>query len=234
MYRGPSRRKASLIALVATGLVVPALALAAAPDKRPPALSFSLDSIGAFTPAGADPKLAARLGAGATSISGFKFTPSAAKGRPGQVRVAVRASASRAADEALSRFSPATASLAPTSYNLGVAVGWKRFAVSGGVAETASNIPDLGKRESAVAAVSYDLKKFTGRVAVATERDKSRLSALQRGDTYAVDVGGAYRIGRRVAVTGGVRYGVEKDRVDALNDTRSDTKAVYLGTALKF
>ena len=222
------------IALAATVALVPALALAAAPDKRPALLSFSIDSIGSFTPAGADPKLAAKLGAGATSISGFKFTPAAAKGRPAQVRVAVRAGAGRAADQALARFSPSSPAITPSSYNLGVAVGWKRFAVSGDVSSAASGNPDLGKRESAVAAVSYDLNKFTGRVAVGAERDTSRFSALNRGDTYSVDVGGAYRIGRRVAVTGGVRYGVEKERVATLTDDRADNKAVYVGTAVKF
>ncbi len=222
------------IALTATAALVPALALAAAPDKRPAPISFSFDSIGNFTPAGADPKLAAKLGIGATSISGFKFTPAAAKGRPAQVRVAVRAGSGRAADEALAQFSPASPTITPSSYNLGVAVGWKRFAVSGGVTSAESANPDLGKRESAVAAVSYDLKKFTGRVAVGAERDTSRFSALNRGDTYSVDVGGAYRIGRRVAVTGGVRYGIEKERIATLSDDRADSKAVYVGTALKF
>lgn len=222
------------IALAATVALVPALALAAAPDKRPAPLSFSIDSIGSFTPAGADPKLVAKLGAGSTAISGFKFTPAAAKGRPSQIRVAVRAGSGRAADQALSRFSPASPTITPSSYNLGVAVGWKRFALAGGVASAESANPDLGKRESAVAAVSYDLKKFTGRVAVGAERDTSRFSALNRGDAYSLDVGGAYRIGRRVAVTGGVRYGVEKERLETLSDDRVDSKAVYVGTALKF
>jgi hypothetical protein len=71
-------------------------------------------------------------------------------------------------------------------------------------------------------------------VAVGAERDTSRFSALNRGDAYSVDVGGAYRIGRRVAVTGGVRYGIEKERAATLTDDRADSKAVYVGTALKF
>jgi len=221
-------------ALAASAALIPALALAAAPDKRPAPLSFSLDSIGSFTPAGADPKLAAKLGSGASSISGFHFTPSAAKGRPSQIRVAVRAGSSNSGDLALARFSPASPTITPSSYNLGVAVGWKRFALSGDVSSAVSANPDLGKRESAVAAVSYDLKKFTGRVAFGAERDTSRFSALNRGDSYSVDVGGAYRIGRRMALTGGVRYGVEKERIATLTDDRADSKAVYVGTALKF
>ena len=221
-----------LTALAAAVALVPALALAA-PAKRPPAVSFSVDSFGAFTPAGADPRLAASLGTGATSITNFKFTPAAAKGRSSQIRVAVRASNGALADPA-ARYAPAAPVLASTNYNLGVAVGWKRFAISGDVATAASAIPDLGKRDSAVVGVSYDLKKFTGRVAVGAERDRSRFTALQRGDSYSVDFGGAYKLSRRVALTGGVRYRVEEQRAATLSDERADSKAVYVGTALKF
>ena len=48
--------------------------------------------------------------------------------------------------------------LAPTSYNLGVAVGWRRFAVSGDVAKVKDADPALGGRESAVVGVSYSLE----------------------------------------------------------------------------
>jgi hypothetical protein len=37
-----------------------------------------------------------------------------------------------------------------------------------------------------------------------------------------------------VALTGGVRYNVERDRLTALQDNRRDSQAVYIGTAFKF
>jgi hypothetical protein len=216
-------------ALAVAGLVLaPTLAVAAG-KPRPAAVSFSFDRISAFTPAGADPRLAATFAARTPSISDFKFTPAAAKGRPSQIRVAVRAgSATRGAT--LASASP----LAPTSYNLGVAVGWKRFAVAGDVATISSPDSAIGKRESAVVGVSYNLNKFSGRVAVGAERGESRVAALAEPDRYSVDVGGAYNLSRRIALTGGVRYRVDKDRLSPVADQRRDSQAVYVGTAFKF
>jgi hypothetical protein len=83
--------------------------------------------------------------------------------------------------------------------------------------------------------VSYSLPRFTGRVAVSADRSEQKsVPALREPDNYAVDVGGSYSLSRRVAVTGGVRYKVERDRVSALKDDRVDSQAVYIGTAFKF
>ena len=93
----------------------------------------------------------------------------------------------------------------------------------------------LGGRETAVVGVSYSLKRFTGRVAVGADRAEGRpLAALRRGDNYSLDVGGSYSLSRHIALTGGVRYNVERDRATALQDSRRDSQAVYVGTAFKF
>ena len=95
--------------------------------------------------------------------------------------------------------------------------------------------PAVGSHETAVVGVSYSLSRFTGRVAVGADKTDGRpLPALRRGDTYSLDVGGSYSLSRRVAVTGGVRYNVERDRLTALQDDRRDSQAVYIGTAFKF
>ena len=44
----------------------------------------------------------------------------------------------------------------------------------------------------------------------------------------------AYNLSRRVALTGGVRYRVDQNRVSAVTDQRRDSQAVYVGTAFKF
>jgi hypothetical protein len=125
--------------------------------------------------------------------------------------------------------------LAPAKYDLGMAVGWKRLALAGDVARTSSPDPVIGTRESAVVGVSYNLKKFTGRVAVGGERNDSRVPVLARPDSVSLDVGGAYSISRNVALTGGVRYKIERDQIPALAaDERRDSKSVYVGTAFKF
>ena len=138
--------------------------------------------------------------------------------------------------EAASPGSTAEASaLAPSSYNLGVAVGWRRFAVSGDIAKVKETNPTLGGCESAVVGVSYSLSKFTGRVAVGADRNSGNaLPALRRPDDYSLDVGGSYSLSRHIALTGGVRYNVERDRMSALQDNRRDSQAVYIGTAFKF
>ncbi len=224
-----------IVALTAAALLaVPAIAFAAS-KTRPPAISFSFERITGFTPAAADPRLAAALAGRGIGSDGFKFTPAAAVGRPAQVRVAVRArSLAPVSNRSLeAAAAPAIAGLTPASFNLGAAVGWKRFALAGDVAKAVSTDPALGTRKSALVGVSYNLKKFTGRVAVGAERGESRLG-LGQPDNVSVDVGAAYNLSRRIALTGGVRYKVEQDRLAALADQRRDSQAVYVGTAFKF
>ena len=235
-----SREAKLAAALAAAGLALtPAIATGTGGKKAPPAVSLSLNSLSTFTPANADPKLAAALAGKSLSLTDFKFTPAPAKGRPSQIRVAIRARVNTPARTAVAQAAaPATTpvtALAPASYNLGVAVGWKRFAVAGDVAKVKDADPAIGGRESAVVGVSYSLKKFTGRVAVGADKsDGKPLPALRRGDTYSLDVGGSYSLSKRVALTGGVRYNIERDRLSTLQDNRRDSQAVYIGTAFKF
>ena len=230
--QGISGKVAAALAAVAL-VAVPALAVAQS-AKRPPAVALSFDRMASFTPASADPRLAAAFAGRNLGLDSFKFTPAPAKGRPSQVRVAVRARTVNAARPADIAAASTAGALTPASFNLGVAVGWKRFAVAGDVAKATSIDPAIGSRESAVVGVSYNLKKFSGRVAVGAERSDGRIPALTRPDNVSVDVGAAYNISRRVALTGGVRYRVDQDRIAALADQRRDSQAVYVGTAFKF
>ena len=232
---GRSRGAMLLTAVSAVGLLLsPAIAAPAGKKKAPP-VAVSFDPLSTFTPAGADPKLSAAFGNKGLSLTDFKFTPAAAKSRPSQVRVAIR---SRQDAPALAKADSGSASpltvLTPASYNLGVAVGWRRFAVSGDVAKSESRNPALGTKESAVVGVSYSLPRFTGRVAVGAERDNDRAPALADKKHYSLDVGAAYDVTRRIALTGGVRYNIERDRSALVNDNRRDSQAVYVGTAFKF
>ena len=221
-------------ALAAAGLVLTPAFAAGETKKRPPAIAVSFDPVATFTPANADPRLAAAFAGRSGSLSDFKFTPAAAKGRPSQVRVAIRARA-----DAGTRVADASAlavnALTPASYNLGVAVGWRRVAISGDVAKVKDVNSALGGRESAALGVSYSLKRFTARVAAGADRGDGRaLMPLRKADNYSLDVGGAYSLTNRIALTGGVRYRVEHERLAALKDERRDSQAVYVGTAFKF
>ena len=236
-WRGSNGAKLAAAA-AAAGLVLSPAFAAGSPTpakKRPPAVALSFDPISSFTPANGDPRLAAAFANKPLSLTDFRFTPAAAKGRPSQLRVAIRARAGTPAKAQDAAATPAVTALTPATYNLGVAVGWRRFAVSGDVAKTKDANPALGGRESAIVGVSYSLKRFTGRVAVAADRADGRaLAALRKGDNYTLDVGGSYSLSRRVALTGGVRYEIDHDKLSTLKDERRDSQAVYVGTAFKF
>ena len=237
MLRVAQRTGSKLVAAAAAaGLVLtPAFATGIAAKKRAPAVALSFDPVSSFTPANADPKLAAALSGKNLALTDFKFTPAAAKNRPSQVRVAIRAR-TLAPTEAAPAPTSALSQLTPTGYNLGVAVGWRRFAVAGNVAEAKSSDSAIGGRESAVLGVSYSLSnKLSTRVAVGAERTSGNpLPALRRGDNVSLDAGASYDISRHIALTGGVRYNIERDRMAALQDVRRDSQAVYVGTAFKF
>ena len=197
--------------------------------------------VGYFTPAVGDPRLAAALARrGTAGVVGFRFTPattSAERSRP--VRVAVRARAATPQDAATrvtqtASASPVTA-ITPTSYNLGASVGWQRFAITGDVAETNGGVVP-GRRTQQQVGVSYRAnRRITARVQASAEQVEGRQRNVAEDQAYAVDVGGSYSIGRNVAVTGGVRYRIARDRLEPLTtDQRRDSQAVYIGTAFRF
>ena len=107
---------------------------------------------------------------------------------------------------------------------------------AGDVAKVSDPDPAKGGRESAVVGVSYSLnRRLTGRVAVGADRSDGRaLTPLRKADNYSLDVGGAYSVTRNIAVTGGVRYRIDHERLSAVTDARRDSQAVYVGTAFKF
>src|SRR5947209_17270020 len=204
VLRVAHRTGAKLVAAAAAaGLVLsPAFAVGTQGKKRAPAVSLSFDPVSSFTPANGDPKLAAAFAGKNLALTDFKFTPAPAKGRPSQVRVAIRARTITPETRMAEATNPTAAvnALAPTSYNLGVAVGWKRFAVSGDVAKVKDANGAIGGRESAIVGVSYSLKRFTGRIAVGAERTEGHpLAALRKGDNVSMDVGGSYSLSRQIA-----------------------------------
>ena len=229
-------RRAALAAVVALALT-PAALMARGDARRPMPVSFNFDQASSFTPASADPRLVAAFASRAPAISDFHFTPAPAKGRPSQVRVAIRARATTAAAVRDGNVGGGLSltTLSPATYNLGVAVGWRRFAVSGDVSKVALAGSPLGGRESAAVGISYNLKRFTGRMALGADRgDGTQAPALAKNDNVSLDVGGAYSLSRNLALTGGVRYKIERERLSTLADQRRDSQAVYVGTAFKF
>lgn len=219
-------------------VLTPALAASNQPQKQKKVRAAPSFTAGSFTPAVADPRLAAEFARRGFQPGSFRFTPSSASADKSKaVKVAVRARAATAAQATKTltenSSSPVTA-ITPMAYNLGVSVGWKRFALSGDVAKVQGGaIP--GAREAAEVGVSYLGNKFTGRVNVGAERSEGvqqRIVPLE--NSYSLDVGGSYSIAKNVDVTGGVRYKIQRDRLEPLADDRRDSQAVYIGTAFRF
>lgn len=228
---------AGLGALCAAGaLVAPALQaqesgrVVRSLDKR----VVASRGLGTFTPAAADPKLAAILARSGLPDSGFRFTPSESRRAGRAVTVAVRARSTRNERVAERGALVPSVSLAPIAYNLGVSVGWKRFAVSGDVTRV-DLVTQPGSREQANVGVSYSGKRVSGRVLAEADRPLANTPVLI-GDkpSYSIDVGGSYSLTRNLDVTAGVRYKSERDRLPKMTDDRRDSQAVYVGTAFRF
>lgn len=230
----------AMVAIAAGAVIAAGVALAPATGapqdsritKRTTALSRG---IGSFTPAAGDPKLAAALAAAGVDGSGFRFTPSEARRngqRPITVAVRARSNASRGQAERIAAAAP-TVGLTPIAYNLGVAVGWKRFALSGDLAKVdLAGMP--GSRESVDVGVSYTGNRASARVKAGAARPVGSTPALIAEKESYVDLGGSYSLTRNLDLTAGVRYSSDRDRIQPVEDNRRDAQAVYIGTAFRF
>lgn len=233
-----------LAALAGSALFVAGLAVMPdAAESQARALSLNAPgAIGTFTPASGDPAMAQALRRAGISSRGMRFTPSASRqgGRPVTVAVRARATttaqAKRNAEMAMAQSSSTgVTAITPSAYNLGVSVGWRRFAISGDVARIDNGVIPGRSRESAEVGLSYSGRRWSTRIQVSTDRPsaESAPSLIDNEERLAVDVGGSYSIARNVAVTGGVRY-QRQNRLEQPDDERRDSQAVYVGTAFRF
>ena len=221
-------------------LLTPALATTTQRLKaNRPAASLNARPVGAFTPAVSDPRLAAALARrGASRNSEFRFTPATPTNEHRGIEVAIRARSNSMAD-AQRAAGPTSASavtaITPSSYNLGVSLGWRRFAISGDVAQADAGLI-AGTRESAQVGMSYRAtRRIAASVAVGAERTQGAQRVLAEDQAYSLDVGGAFSIARNIDVTAGARYRISRERLEPLaRENRRDSQAVYIGTAFRF
>ena len=234
--------------MIATGMVALGAALVAmapaigASDSSPgfrPAMAAMRGGVGYFTPAAADPKLAAIFVRGGLNNVGFRFTPVVA-GKNRAVTVAVR-SLGGARPLAADRLGPQTVTgavpsvgIQPVSYSLGAGVGWKRFAPVIDVAKVETGFV-AAARDRADVGITPGTRKWNTRLQVAAERPIGQSPRTLTGtESYSLDVGGSYRLTRNLDVTAGVRVRSERDRLQKVEDNRRDSQAVYVGTAFRF
>lgn len=195
---------------------------------------------GAFTPAAADPRLAAAFARSGLDVGGFRFTPAESRRDKHAVTVAVRARTTGGTTAAafdstrIATGTSATVGIAPIAYNLGVSVGWKRFAVSGSVAKV-DLATQPGSREAADVAVTYRAGRLSSSLQAAADRPLPNAAKLV-GDmpSYSVDMSSSYSLTRNFDVTAGLRYRSDRERLAQVKDDRRDSQAVYVGTAFRF
>ena len=231
--------KGQISAILGAGGIAASLALLSPAFGAPSVLakpSLGLrDDIGAFTPAATDARLAAALPRLGVNSDGLRFTPASSVRLNRSVTIAVRARTNRAegAGDQASLVTVPAASIAPIAYNLGAAVGWRKFAVSGDMQKL--DLAGLGKRESVDVGVSYTNKRLTTRVQLAADRASGPAArSMLGGSGVSVDFGSSYSLTRNLDGTAGVRYRADRDRLLPQTDTRRDSQAVYVGTAFRF
>lgn len=246
------QKNGSHLGWLAAGLAVSGLAMTPAiarvlSDNSDGVSLQALGSIGSFTVAGADPQLAANFELKALrGKNSFKFTPVGGS-RDGDraVTVVVRQPGTNAVSvrENLAFAAPGSqqivrTKITRTSYSLGSAKGLKSFALP--VKQLKGNIPDLA--DLSVGQERTEKKK-TGKKSRFNTRfsldAKAPVEAAPRAldaseKDYTLDVGGSYSVTKNLAVTAGVRYNNERDRMAPLTDSRQDSQAVYVGTRFRF
>lgn len=222
-------------ALGVTGLVVaPAVGAVGGKPVRATRAAAPARLAGSFTPAAADPRLAALFARGGLVGGDFRFTPADGRRDGRAVAVAVRMRGNRA--DPAGRLSPVAGgpNLAPVAYNLGVAVGWKGIAIAGDLARLDAG-PLPGGREAADVSVSYGARRFSGRVRATADRPVGEVAQLvDQPQSYSLDVAGSYRLTRNLDVTAGVRYRSDRERLVRTDDDRRDSQAAYVGTIFRF
>lgn len=237
MIRGSIRGWGGVIALAA--LVCAPLASADARQNRRTRsnLAAASSGFGAFTPAAADPRIAAAfarsgLVPGSVADGAFRFTPSGSSGSRRAVTVAVRARVIGRPEAAHALALPSDG-LAPSAYNLGASIGWKRFALSGDVTRIDGGVLPIG-RESADLGFSVTGKRWATKLELGTDRSLNDRPAFGIDQSWSVGLGGSYALTRNLNVSGGVRYKTQHEQFVSLLDDRRDSQAVYLGTTFKF
>ena len=247
--KGKGRYAPAMLAVAGLALAIPGAGLAVASvDNR--AETRSMDFL-PFTPAGADPQLAQRVAA-IVGEDALRFTPASKPVAPGDrtvnfaVRVdnaTARSLTGRGAIEPLAKGGAVRAALpvVPTRYNLGIARGFQSFAQptrsvsAAAVAEGMKDIamPDLSTFER----TEDDGKPSRFQSRIALEREGlagSSPRTLEGAGTQLVDLGGSYRLSRKIDVTAGVRLKQDRDRLGPLTDGIEDDQAVYVGTQIRF
>ena len=161
---------------------------------------------------------------------GFSFTPSRSK----QGGVSLGMTARSVVPSAPERTAAADTGLGPAGYNFDLAVGYKGFALSGGVSRVDTGIGGRN-REGVDVGLGYDAKNWRAGVLASAERESVYM--LPRPGTpeplYSLEARGAYSLSPQVSLGGSLRYRPAPEHPTPLDPNKED-RTLMLGGAVAF
>ena len=181
--------------------------------------------LGAFTPSLIDaPGVSLRPGA-TVDARQFRFTPSGKRGQAHAVTLGVRTRAVTLPDVAHGGETLG-------GYDVGMAVGTRGLALSGGVRKLDAGV---AQRQAVTLGLGYGRRDWTTTLRLGEEEGWARgATAIPLDRRYSVELGTAYALGRDVRLGAGVRYRVAPATdPDADQRTPAD-KSAFVGLGIAF
>ncbi len=217
----------SLCLLATITLGVGGAAAAVETRARPVATrrAETLRPLGAFTPSLIDaPGLSLKPGA-TVDASQFRFTPAGVKAQAHAVTLGVRARPVTLRDAT-------HATEQPAGYDVGLAVGTRGLALSGGVRRLDAGIT---QQQAVTLGLGYGQKDWTTTLRLGQEEGWVRGAQLPLDKRYSVELGTAYSLGRDVRVGAGLRYRMMPANEALSEDVKAQSdRSAFVGLGIAF
>jgi hypothetical protein len=194
-----------------------------------------------FTPASADPKLAALIARSGLGSAAFRFTPADSPAdsrgvrRPVDLSMSARSAKAGVVTLRGGDINASPVGVAPIAYNLSGTTAAKRLTVPGDAAKIDLGTSPSGRKTLDIG-MSLSGRRANSKLKPTNDRPTDADARLTSGvPNESIDVGGSYSLSRNIDVTAGVRYKAQdRDRLAPLPDNRRESQAVYVGTAFRF
>lgn len=172
----------------------------------------------------------------------FSFTPSGATERDDRRSVSVGVSTRslttaqtpvRASGTGALASTEAEPGVGPSGYDVGLSVGYRGFAISGGVTRLDSGVTG-GQKQGVDLGLGYAARNWKTGVRASVERGSVLpVPQSEMSERVAVEAGGALALSPSLSVGGTVRYRMAPDHPTLL-DPNKDERTLLLGGALAF
>lgn len=219
---------------VAAAFAMPALG---APDSAHRAVARATAGQVFFTPASADPKLAALIARNGLGAAPFRFTPAESRGdrRVAAITLPIAPKAGVVTLRGpVNSVGAAPIGVAPIAYDLVSTTAAKRLKITGDSPKMDIGTSP-GTRRPMELGFTLSSRRSTSKLRANPDRALTADTRLAGTPNDMIDVGGSYSLRRNLDVTAGIRYkSQDRDRLAPLPDAQRDSQAVYVGTAFRF